>query len=184
MVAARSRARGRGWAGGPLRQAPVVDAHHVLGPLAGREVRALLEAREPVVGVFGPDDQERRPFFADGERTGRLQVEPLHREPARISFVHGPFRCAVSSRPQRPYQFLRQELAALYLEDLDGLLAPEQPRREQGLDRSVVRRGGRQRLDRLLVLPEGQRRRAVVGFSQKEYAQEPALLPEHRERAL
>ncbi len=49
-----------------MLQAEVVDAGHVLRPLAGREAGIFLEAGEPVGGVFGPDDQECRLFFADG----------------------------------------------------------------------------------------------------------------------
>jgi hypothetical protein len=63
----------------PSRQAPVVDAGHVLGPLASREVRALLEAHQPVARFFGPDDEERRLLLADGESSIYLCVRSLHR---------------------------------------------------------------------------------------------------------
>jgi hypothetical protein len=63
----------------PSRQAPVVDADHVLRPLAGGEVGALLEAHQPVARIFGPDHEERRRFFADGESSVYLYVGLLHR---------------------------------------------------------------------------------------------------------
>ncbi len=66
MVAGGSRAGRSRRAGGAMLQAEVVDAGHVLRPLAGREAGIFLEAGEPVGGVFGPDDQECRLFFADG----------------------------------------------------------------------------------------------------------------------
>jgi len=78
MVARRQCAGRRRWAGASLQQAPVVDLDHVLGPLASREVTALLEAHQPVVGIFGPDDQERPLFFDDGELTIHLKVQVVH----------------------------------------------------------------------------------------------------------
>jgi hypothetical protein len=76
VVAARSRAGGR--VGEPSQKAPVVDADHVLGPLAGGEVRTLLETHELVVGVIGPDDEVGRLFFSDGEPPVNLRAGLLH----------------------------------------------------------------------------------------------------------
>jgi hypothetical protein len=79
MMASRSPARWCGRSRGAEGEAAVVDADHVLGPLAGREVRALLEAHQPVVGVFGPNHEERRLLFADGEHPVNLRVRLFHR---------------------------------------------------------------------------------------------------------
>ncbi len=67
MVAGRPRAGRRGWPRGAPLQPPVKDADHILGPLAGREVAVFVEADEPVVGIFFPDDEERRSLLADGQ---------------------------------------------------------------------------------------------------------------------
>jgi len=48
-------------------QAPVVYADHVLRPLACREAIRLLEAGEPVFGIFFADDEERRSLLSHGE---------------------------------------------------------------------------------------------------------------------
>src|SRR5215212_6425760 len=42
VVAGGPGARRRGWSGGPLGKAPIVDADHVLGPLARRKIGGLL----------------------------------------------------------------------------------------------------------------------------------------------
>ncbi len=78
MVACGARAGWRGRTGGALLQAAVVDAGHVLSPLAGREAAVLLEAGEPVAGIFGPDDEEGRLILADGEPAFCLPMS-LHR---------------------------------------------------------------------------------------------------------
>ena len=62
----------------PTFQTPVVDADHVLGPLASREVVPLLEAGEPVVGVFGHHDEKRRFFFSNDEPSVHLVAALLH----------------------------------------------------------------------------------------------------------
>jgi hypothetical protein len=67
MVAGRPRAGRRRWPRGAPLQPPVKDADHVLGPLAGREAAAFIEAGEPVVGILFPDDEECRPLLADGQ---------------------------------------------------------------------------------------------------------------------
>ena len=67
MVACGARAGWRGRTGGALLQAAVVDAGHVLSPLAGRETVVLLEAGEPVAGILFSDDEEGGLLFADGE---------------------------------------------------------------------------------------------------------------------
>jgi hypothetical protein len=64
--------------GGPLGEAPVVDADHVLGPLARREIAALLEAHEPIVRVFGSHDQERSLLFEYGESPFYLWFDAIH----------------------------------------------------------------------------------------------------------
>src|SRR3712207_8773177 len=55
-------------------ETPIVDAGHVLGPLAGREGSVALEAYEPVFRVIGPDYQERSLFLADGKSTVYLEA--------------------------------------------------------------------------------------------------------------
>ena len=67
MTICEGRSHGGGRSGGPRGQATVVDADHVVGPLAGREVVCLVEADEPVFGVPFADHEERRLFLADGE---------------------------------------------------------------------------------------------------------------------
>ncbi len=78
MVAVRSRAGIRRWTARPTFQTPVVDADHVLGPLASREAVPLLEAGEPVVGSFGPHDEKRCIFFSNDEPSVRLVALLLH----------------------------------------------------------------------------------------------------------
>ena len=70
MVAGRPRAGRCGWPRGAPHQPPVKDADHILGPLAGREAVAFVEAGEPVVGVFFPDDEECRSLLADSQLPG------------------------------------------------------------------------------------------------------------------
>src|SRR5215210_2757930 len=79
VVACGPGSRGRGRPGGPLLETPVVDARHVLGPLARREVAALLEAHEPIFRIVGPDDEERGLLLADGELPLYLRFDALHR---------------------------------------------------------------------------------------------------------
>lgn len=79
MVAARPRTWRRRRVGAPFRETPVVGADHVLGPLAGREVVALVEAHEPVVAICGPNDEERSPLFADGQLLVDSWIWRLHR---------------------------------------------------------------------------------------------------------
>lgn len=55
-------------------QPPVEDVDHVLGPLAGWETVLLVETNQPIVGISFADDEECRPFFADGESTFYLRV--------------------------------------------------------------------------------------------------------------
>jgi hypothetical protein len=68
-----------GRSGGSEGQAPVVDANHILGPPAGWEAIRLVEAGEPVFGIFFADDEERRILLANGE-------------PALYLGCGGPFR--------------------------------------------------------------------------------------------
>src|SRR5215204_3715632 len=65
MVTGRTRARRSG--GAAVREASVVDARHVLGPLAGGEASVFLKAGQPVVRVLLPDHQVRRLFLAYSE---------------------------------------------------------------------------------------------------------------------
>src|SRR5215210_697148 len=67
MVTGRTRARRRRRSCGAAGEASVVDVGHVLGPLTGREIAVFLEARQPVLGSVGPDDEESPFFLADGE---------------------------------------------------------------------------------------------------------------------
>jgi hypothetical protein len=62
-----------------MRETPVVRADHVLGPLAGREVGAVIEAHQPVVAIRGPNYEERGPFFADGQPLVGSWIGRLHR---------------------------------------------------------------------------------------------------------
>ena len=78
MVTARPRTRRSRRVGAPLRKTSVVDADHVLGPLAGREVPALIEAHKPVVAICGANYEERGPFLADGELLVGSWIWRLH----------------------------------------------------------------------------------------------------------
>jgi len=74
MIALRARAWRRRRFDGAAGEAPVVDVGHVLGPLAGREVPGLVEADEPVVGIFFADDKESLVLLTDGELSVYLEI--------------------------------------------------------------------------------------------------------------
>ena len=67
MVIRKRESWGSGSSGTPEGQAPVVYTDHVLRPHAGREALSLLEAGEPVFGIFFADDEERSSLLAHGE---------------------------------------------------------------------------------------------------------------------
>jgi hypothetical protein len=78
MVTDRTRARRCRRPGRTAGEAPVVYIGHVLGPLAGGEIFAFIEASQPVVRVLLPDNQERRPFLAYGESAAGPKILAHH----------------------------------------------------------------------------------------------------------
>jgi len=57
-----------------MGETPVVDVGHVLGPLACREVPIFVEARQPIVGIFFANDEERLVLLPYGESSVYLGV--------------------------------------------------------------------------------------------------------------
>ena len=84
VVAERLRAGGSRGSGRTSSQSPVVDTDHVLGPCPGREAVPLVEADQPVVGVFFAHHEERLFLLTNSEFPVDLRVRweaRLHLEP-------------------------------------------------------------------------------------------------------
>ncbi len=74
VVAERPRAGGSRGSGRASSQAPVVDTDHVLGPCPGREAVPLVEADQPVVGVFFAHHEEHLVLLTNGEFSVYLRI--------------------------------------------------------------------------------------------------------------
>src|SRR5918997_7160370 len=74
VVAERPRAGGSRGSGRASSQAPVVDTDHVLGPCPSREAVPLVEADQPVVGVFFAHHEEHLVLLTNGEFSVYLRI--------------------------------------------------------------------------------------------------------------